>query len=144
MLNEFANREIRDEMLIPQLNIDAEVSLEEITPRFFHILKQFAPFGPGNARPLFVARNIEIAGYPKVVGKDHLKFRVKSGPGYVEAIAFGMGSRLNELAGRFRYDFVFNVEENEYRGTVTQQLRIHDFRLVDAKEESVPVASFAA
>lgn len=144
MLNEFALREIRDEMLIPQLNIDAEVSLEEITPRFFHILKQFAPFGPGNARPLLVARSIEIAGYPKVVGKDHLKFRVKSGPGYIEAIAFGMGSRLNELTGRFRYDLVFNVEENEYRGTVTQQLRIHDFRMANAKEEPVPVSSYAA
>lgn len=143
-LNDFALREIWDEMLIPQLNIDAEVSLEEITPRFFHILKQFAPFGPGNARPLFMARDIEIAGYPKVVGKDHLKFRVKSGSGYVEAIAFGMGSRLGELTGRERYNLVFNVEENEYRGTVTQQLRIHDFRVAAAQEETVPISSSAA
>lgn len=144
MLNEFAYREITEEMLIPQLNIDAEVSLEEITPRFFHVLKQFAPFGPGNARPLFVARGTEIAGYPKVVGKDHLKFRVRCGSGYIEAIAFGMGSRLGELAARDRYDLVFNVEENEYRGSVTQQLRIHDFRTVDAKEQTIPLSSCAA
>ncbi len=130
-LNEFAQRQISDAMLTPELHIDSEVLVDEITPRFFKITKQFAPFGPGNARPLFMLRNIEVIGYPRIVGRDHLKFRVKSGSAYIEAIAFGMGGRLAELNGRTRYDLVFNIEENEFRGTITQQLRIHDFRIHD-------------
>jgi single-stranded-DNA-specific exonuclease len=128
-LNNFAMSAIDDDMLIPQLHIDTEVDLRELTPSFFNIVKQFSPFGPGNARPHFLVREGEIVGYPKIVGKDHLKFRVRSGSGFIEAIAFGMGSRIGELSGGVKYDFVFNIEENEYRGTITPQLRILDFRV---------------
>lgn len=127
-LNTFATSKISDDMLTPQLHIDSEVSLDELTPRFFHVVKQFAPFGPGNARPHFLVSGAEIVGYPKIVGKDHLKFRVRNGGGYIEAIAFGMGSRLPDLVAGGRYDLVFNIEENEYRGQITPQLRILDFR----------------
>ncbi len=127
-LNDFAISEINDEMLIPQINIDTEVNLHELTAGFFQIIKQFSPFGPGNPRPIFVARDAEVVGYPKIVGKDHLKFRVRSGTSFVEAIAFGMGSRLPELNSSTKYDLVFNIEENEFRGTITQQMRILDFR----------------
>ncbi|MBS1912798.1 MAG: single-stranded-DNA-specific exonuclease RecJ [Bacteroidetes bacterium] len=130
-LNNFAVNEIPDEMLIPQINIDTEVGLDELTPAFFNVVKQFSPFGPGNSRPNFVVRNAEIVGYPKIVGKDHLKFRVRNGHGFIEAIAFGMGSRMSELAGGRKYDMVFNIEENEYRGMITPQLRILDFRLTE-------------
>ncbi|HVK40057.1 MAG TPA: single-stranded-DNA-specific exonuclease RecJ [Candidatus Kapabacteria bacterium] len=130
-LDEYARREISDGMLTPELHIDAEVQLEELSPRFFTIIKQFAPFGPGNARPLFILRNAQLAGYPRIVGKDHLKFRVRNGSGWLEAIAFGMGSRMPELNTQSKFDLVFNIEENEYRGTITQQFRIHDFRIAD-------------
>lgn len=130
-LNTYAISEINDDMLVPQLHIDTEVLLGELTPAFFNVIKQFSPFGPGNSRPNFMVRNAEVVGYPKIVGKDHLKFRVRSGSGFIEAIAFGMGSRLSELNGAAKYDMVFNMEENEYRGTVTQQLRILDFRIAE-------------
>lgn len=142
-LNKFALNQIDDEMLIPQIHVDSEVQLQELTSTFFHIIKQFAPFGPGNARPIFLARNAEVVGYPKIVGKDHLKFRVRSGTGFTEAIAFGMGSRLAELNGGSRYDFVFNIEENEYRGTVTQQLRIVDFRVAERQARAESAESHA-
>jgi single-stranded-DNA-specific exonuclease len=131
-LNEFAVGNISDEMLIPQIHVDVEVKLSELTPQFFHIIKQFAPFGPGNLRPNFIVRNAEIVGYPKIVGKDHLKFRVRTNTGFIDAIAFGMGSRMGELTGLARYDIVFSIEENEYRGTITPQLRIADFRRVES------------
>lgn len=127
-LNEFAHDKIDDEMLTPQLTIDAEVKLAELDQKFFHVVKQFAPFGPGNTRPHFLTPNVEIIGYPKVVGKDHLKFRVRTDTGFIEAIAFGMGSRMGELTGLDRFDIVYNIEENNFRGAVTPQLRILDFR----------------
>lgn len=130
-LNTYADGAISDYMLTPELHIDTEVDLEEIDTRFFTLVKQFAPFGPGNSRPLFMTQNARIVGYPRVVGRDHLKFRVAHDGvgGYIEAIAFGMGSRITELTSTKRYDLVFNIDENEYRGTITKQLRIHDFRI---------------
>ena len=133
-LNAYAETQINDEMLTPELHLDAEMKLEEITPRFFALVKQFAPFGPGNTRPLFMTREAEIIGYPRIVGRDHLKFRVRLNDeenSYIEAIAFGMGSRINELKGNKKFDLAFNIDENEYRGTVTKQLRIRDFRSSD-------------
>jgi single-stranded-DNA-specific exonuclease len=143
-LNKYALEQINDAMLVPELHIDTEVTLGEITPRFFHIIKQFAPFGPGNARPLFLLRNAEIVGYPRIVGKDHLKFRVRNGSGFIEAIAFGMGSRLRELDGEQRYDLVFNIEENEFRGTISQQFRIHDFQVADPGNDFKGISSYAS
>jgi single-stranded-DNA-specific exonuclease len=142
-LDSFAMEQVSTAMLVPELAIDSEVTLEEITPRFFHIIKQFAPFGPGNARPLFLLRNAQIIGYPRIVGKDHLKFRVRSGSGFIEAIAFGMGSRMVELNAQSRYDLVFNIEENEYRGMTTQQLRISDFRVADPDHSYNEISSTA-
>ena len=137
-LTQYADLEIKDKMLTPELHIDAEMSLEEISPRFFKLVNHFAPFGPGNTRPLFMTRNAEIIGYPRIVGKDHLKFRVRhsnADSGYIEAIGFGMGSRISELKAGKSLDLVFNIDENEYRGTITKQLRIHDFRSSDDKLE---------
>ena len=133
-LNDYAGREINDQMLTPELHIDAEMRLDEITPRFFKLVKQFAPFGPGNTRPMFMTRNAEIIGYPRIVGRDHLKFRVRlneTDASYIEAIGFGMGNRIGELKAGKKFDLAFNIDENEFRGTVTKQLRIHDFRSSD-------------
>lgn len=142
-LDEYATHAITDQMLTPELHIDAEVRLEEITPRFFTLINQFAPFGPGNTRPLFMTRNAEIVGYPRVVGKDHLKFRVRhhDSNAYIEAIAFGMGSRIGQLKSGDRFDLVFNIDENEYRGMITKQLRIHDFRNTLDEQENLRIVT---
>lgn len=133
-LNEFASTHIDDAMLTPEVQIDAEAELSELTPQFFNVVRQFAPFGPGNSRPNFLTREVEVVGFPKVVGKDHLKFRVRNGDGFIDAIAFGMGKRLSEVGGGSRIDIVYNIEENHYRGTVQPQLRIIDFKRSGATE----------
>ncbi|MBL0332993.1 MAG: single-stranded-DNA-specific exonuclease RecJ [Chlorobi bacterium] len=130
--SEYANRAITSEMLIPELNIDTEVLLDELNPKFFNIIKQFAPYGPQNLQPLFVLRNAEIIGYPRITGKDHLKFRVRSNEGFIDAIGFSMGSRLQELQSGSIYDLVCNIEENEFRGIISPQLRIHDFQFAES------------
>lgn len=133
-LNEFASSHIDDAMLTPEVQIDAEAQLSELTPQFFNVVRQFAPFGPGNSRPNFLTREVEVVGFPKVVGKAHLKFRVRNGDGFIDAIAFGMGERLSEVGGGSRIDIVYNIEENHYRGTVQPQLRIIDFKRTGATE----------
>lgn len=154
-INEVAGELISDAMLEPELRIDASIDLNELNPKFFAITRQFQPYGPDNMRPLFHAKNVEVVGTPRNVGKTttHLKFQVRSsiiiqsnngapfasnitpftlGGASMEAIGFGLGERIDELKadGKSRKDLelVFYLEENEYNGRVTPQLVVRDFR----------------
>lgn len=155
-INLVATEMISEEMLQPEIEVDAQVDLNELTPKYFAIVRQFSPFGPNNLRPTFYAKNVEVTGYPRIVGKTtpHLKFQVRSaaivqsmsagamssnvipftmGGGVIEAIGFGLGTRLNELLGpngrgRKDLEIVFYLEENDYDGRVTPQLVVRDFK----------------
>ena len=119
----------------PEIRIDAEISLNELTPRFLRILKEFAPFGPGNMRPIFVARNVEPAGVAKIVGKDHLRFKVKQDRNTFDAIGFGLGHLIDLVRSNGRtVDVVFSVDEHEWQASNTPggeafpQLKIKDLK----------------
>lgn len=99
----------------PELKIDSEISLNELTPRFLRILKEFAPYGPGNMRPIFIARNVESIGTARIVGKDHLRFKVRQGRHVLDTIGFGLGSMMEEVRSNGRaLDLVFSVDEHEW------------------------------
>ncbi|HCV42834.1 MAG TPA: single-stranded-DNA-specific exonuclease RecJ, partial [Bacteroidetes bacterium] len=66
-----------EELKTPEIRVDVEISLSEVTPRFVRILKEFAPFGPNNMKPTFLARNLDVVGTPRIVGRNHLRFKVK-------------------------------------------------------------------
>ncbi|HZY10587.1 MAG TPA: single-stranded-DNA-specific exonuclease RecJ [Bacteroidota bacterium] len=103
-----------DEIRTPSIKIDTEINLKELTPKFIKVLKEFAPFGPGNMRPIFLARDVEVVGTPKIVGKDHLRFKVRQGSHVLDAIGFGLGSALDELRINGKHvDLVFSVDEHE-------------------------------
>jgi len=102
---------LTEELLVREIVIDTEISLSELTPRFQKILREFAPFGPQNQRPVFLARNVEISGTPRVVGNNHLRFKVKQHGRVIDAIGFNLGDRINRLQ---KYvDIVFSVDETE-------------------------------
>ena len=133
--NEAVQEMMPDEIRIPELRIDTEISLTELNSRFLRILKEFAPYGPGNMRPIFLAKNIEVVGPPKIVGKDHLKVKVREGQVVFDAIGFGLGSLLEEVkTNGHGLDIVFSVDEHEFPpagGTGTDtlpQLKIKDLR----------------
>lgn len=125
-----------DDLKVPEIKIDAEISLAEITPRLVRLLNEFAPFGPGNMRPVFLARNLELAGAPRIVGKNHLRFKVKQNGGVIDAIGFNLGHLMSKLTpGRKDIECAFSIEENDYarhngngkRDTVPQ-LKIKDLK----------------
>lgn len=100
----------------PEILIDSEITLGEITPRFLRILKEFAPFGPSNMRPVFLARGVEAVGSPKVVGKDHLKFKVRQHRNLLDAIGFGLGSSIDKIrTSGNKLDIVFSIDEYEWQ-----------------------------
>ena len=120
---------IPEEDLVPKIKIESEISLDEITPEVVASLKRFAPFGPKNNRPNFFSRGLEVLDVPRIVGSNHLKFRAGQGGVAFEAIGFNLGHAIDRVANGGRpIEMVYAVEENEYNGRKTVQLRIKDIR----------------
>lgn len=127
--NLVAKELLTEELLTPEIRIDAEIPLQEITPKFVRVLSQFAPFGPGNMRPVFVARNVELYGTPRIVGRNHLKFKVRTNGQVFDAIGFNLGSLIEQLLhGRKTLDIAFSLDEGEYAGEAVPQLKIRDLK----------------
>jgi len=127
--NLVAKELLTEELLTPEIRIDAEIPLQEITPKFVRVLSQFAPFGPENMRPVFVARNVELYGTPRIVGRNHLKFKVRSNGQVFDAIGFNLGSLIEQLLhGRKTLDIAFSLDEGEYAGEAVPQLKIRDLK----------------
>jgi single-stranded-DNA-specific exonuclease len=116
------------------VEIDLEINLNQITPKFIRILKQFAPFGPGNMSPVFVTPDTHDTGYARIVGKNHVKMTVfqnavRSDP--FAAIAFQQGEKFSAIQKGQFMDICYHLEENEWNGVRTIQLNIKDIRFSD-------------
>ncbi len=127
---EVVRQQIDPKLLEPEIVYDAEVPFTEITPKFYRIIKQFAPFGPENMSPLFLAKKVKDTGFAKAVGSDatHLKatlFQQAPGPRF-DAIGFGLGNKLSLLQNYASVDIIFSIEENEWNGKISLQLNIKD------------------
>ena len=116
---------------IPEIEIDAEIDFEQITPKLIRILKQFEPFGPLNMTPVFCSKNVKDTGYAKPMGKEdeHLKLFVKqnNSPG-LTAIGFGLGKKIELVTNQKPFEAAYCIDENEWNGTITTQLRLKDIR----------------
>lgn len=119
------------ELLTPEVLVDAEINLTDINDKLIRILHQFEPFGPENMTPVFMTRGLNDSGYAKAIGADesHLKLFVKQkgSPGF-GAIGFGLGSKLELVAQQAPFDAVYCLDENEFNGAVTVQLRLKDLK----------------
>jgi single-stranded-DNA-specific exonuclease len=125
---------IEKKMLTPTITIDEKIQLLDITPKFFRILKQFAPFGPSNKQPVFLSENLKDTGYCKTVGEDdkHLKLSLKQGNSDVfKAIAFGLGDKLSLIKNKAQFSGVFNITENNWNGAKSIQLKLLDIKSND-------------
>jgi len=123
-----AQEALTKEMLTPDLVIDAELSLSDLTPVFFNMLARFAPFGHANHRPLFFSKDVVSANGVKIVGNNHLKFRALQKNFAMDAIGFNMGHRYSDCANGKSFSLVYTLEENVHNGQTTPQLRIRDIR----------------
>ena len=119
---------ITDDLLIPEITIDAEVRLKDLTPTFFSIVSQMEPFGPDNAKPVFLVRNVVDTGYSKVVKDLHLKLVITQDNIVYSGIAFNCAQKFELLAGKHPVDVVFTLDENEWNGNKYLQMKIIDLR----------------
>lgn len=116
---------ITEEMLIQQISVEKSIDLKEITPKFFRILNQFAPFGPQNMVPVFMTRGVYSYGYGSVVGNNHLKMSVRQKDSPIfECIAFGSGDYLEQINRGTPFDICYTIEENVWKDRRSIQLNI--------------------
>ncbi|MBE9481954.1 MAG: single-stranded-DNA-specific exonuclease RecJ [Bacteroidetes bacterium] len=122
---------IEDHMLIPEVEIDAKLNLNDINNKFYRILKQFAPFGPNNMTPMFQTNGLIDTGYARIVGNNHLKLNVvhRDISGYpVSAIAFQQGEHIEYIKKGIPFDICYHIEENNWNNKTTIQLNIKDIK----------------
>ncbi len=131
----YAEAHLTQDMTIPEIEIDEDLFLSDINSRFYRILKQFAPFGPGNMSPLFVSHHLIDTGYAKAVGRNgvprHLKFEAvhKAHSGNpLKAIAFNMGKYYEEMKRGKPFSLCYHLDENTWQGNTSLQLRVKDIR----------------
>ena len=115
-------------LLVPEIIIDAEINFSDVTWPFYNIISQMEPFGPENLRPHFLARNVFDSGFSKIVKDEHIRFVLKQGNTSFTGIGFGMADKLPLLQMKKPLDVVFKIDENEWNGQTSLQLRVIDVR----------------
>jgi single-stranded-DNA-specific exonuclease len=129
---EYVSSHLKKELSVPEIEIDAKLDLQDITRKFFEVLKQFAPFGPGNMSPVFETDNVVDAGKAKIVGNNHLKLEVfqrdvRSEP--ISSIAFQQGEEnFAYIRDGNTFNICYHIEENEWNGKKSFQLNIKDIK----------------
>ena len=132
-IEEYIGSHMTEEMTTPVVDVDSRLDFSQITPKFFRILKQFQPLGPGNQAPVFLTENVYDDGNGRKVGPagQHLKLELiqESQPYHqISAIGFNMASSFEHIRGGNPVDICYSIVENYYRGASTLQLRLKDLR----------------
>ena len=122
---------IQPEQMTPSISYDLEMTLDKITPKFYRIMEQMAPFGPGNLRPLFLTKNCLDGGETKAVGsnQNHLKLDVKdSSKSNLSGIGFDMANHIIKIKSRELFQILYTLYENEFRGVKSLELKLSNLR----------------
>jgi single-stranded-DNA-specific exonuclease len=133
---EIVTRQITSVQQIQSIDVDAKIALSEITPKFYHILRQFAPYGPHNMTPVFVTEDVFDAGTSRLVGKtqEHIKLDLVEpdvNSGIFPGIAFNQSQAFEAITSGTPFDICYTIVENEYRGKTSLQLYIKDIKIRD-------------
>ncbi len=134
----YVSKHITEVQKIPVVKADAALKFSDITPKFFKILKQFAPFGPGNLNPVFYTANVKDTGDTVAVGqtREHLKisFKDESG-GTLSGIAFSMAHYLKRIRNAESFTICYIIEENHFKGKTTLQARLKEINFKPVTED---------
>ena len=127
---EVVAQRILPEQRVPAFYYDLEIDFKAVTEKLFRIINQMGPFGPQNMQPVFKTSQCLDSGGSRAVGKDqsHLRLEVEdpSGIRFV-GIAFGMAHHLTKIKSRVPFSILYTLDENEFNGRVSLQLKVKDF-----------------
>jgi len=119
---------IHEDLLVPEIPIDAELSFKEINFSFLNIIDQMEPFGPGNMRPVFITHDVRDTGYSRILKEQHIRFVLQQGDKTFTGIGFNMSDKFNLLEQKVPLDIVYTLDWNEWNGERMIQLKIIDFK----------------
>lgn len=126
---EVVSGSITDDLLIPEIVVDTEIQLNDINPTFLNIINQMEPFGPENLRPVFIARKVYDSGFSKIVKEKHIRFVLKQNNVTLTGIGFWLADKFPLLQKNQPLDILFTLDENEWNGQKSIQLKMIDLRL---------------
>lgn len=122
---------ITPEQRVPEEEVDLELRLDAIDEGLLRVLRHMAPYGPGNMRPVFLARGVVDTGSARLVGEHHLKLRLahpEAPRRSFDAIAFKQAHWLARVKQGAPLSVLYSIEENEWQGRVSNQLNIKDIK----------------
>jgi single-stranded-DNA-specific exonuclease len=119
---------ITPEQMVPEIQINAVLPLDQINMQFFNIISQMEPFGPDNMRPIFLAKNVRDTGYSKLVKEAHISFNVTQGKNSVRGIGYNMPDKIAIVKSGQPFDIVFQLQLNEWQGTQSVQMQVIDLK----------------
>jgi single-stranded-DNA-specific exonuclease len=115
-------------VLIPEISIDAELQLSDITPALLNLINQFEPFGPNNLRPVFISKGVQDdKGYSKIVKDAHLKFSIQQNGAHMEGIGFNLADKIGIVKDGL-FDVVYTIDQNEFNGKSRLQIKVLDLK----------------
>ena len=119
---------ITPEQMVPEISINAQLPLDQISMQFFQIIAQMEPFGPDNMRPIFIAKNVRDTGYSKLVKEAHISFNLTQGNNSVRGIGYNMPDKISIVKSGQPFDVVFQLQLNEWQGTQSVQIQVIDLK----------------
>lgn len=127
---EVVSSTISKHLLTPEVTIDTQIELQDITPKLYRILHQFSPFGPNNMTPVFMTENMKDTGYGKCVGTDasHLRLTASQGHQNIVGIGFGLGDKHHLISNKKPFSAAYTIDENHWNGNVSLQLKLKDIK----------------
>ena len=130
--NEILRETMSNKDFSPVIKVDTKISLSDITPKFIRVLDQFSPFGPGNMRPVFISENVQLANYPRIVGKNHFltSLRQNGSDKVFDTIGFNLGYFANVIdKEKDLLDIVYTIETITKNGATFPQIRLKDIKV---------------
>ena len=119
---------ITPEQMVPEISINAQLPLDQISMQFFQIIAQMEPFGPDNMRPIFIAKNVRDTGYSKLVKEAHISFNLTQGNNSVRGIGYNMPDKIDIVKSGKPFDIVFQLQLNEWQGKQSVQIQVMDLK----------------
>jgi len=119
---------ITPEQMVPEISINAQLPLDQISMQFFQIIAQMEPFGPDNMRPIFIEKNVRDTGYSKLVKEAHISFNLTQGNNSVRGIGYNMPDKIDIVKSGKPFDIVFQLQLNEWQGTQSVQIQVMDLK----------------
>jgi len=136
IFTKFVNENTNSDDLIPTITLEGILKLKDINSRFMDFLNKLAPYGPGNMRPNFASKRVEVIGNPRVIGNgDHIIFKIRQNQKVISAIGFNMSEHYEKLIKGLPIDLVYAIETNEWQGRKTVQLNVRDIKMSTQNKE---------